>query len=118
MNITPAEFAYVRSPRATLDDALRVFKRLAAPVEAVGYALALYGSTLKSGRGNDVDLLAVPVLPVGHQAVLEVIASAGFERVDTEPYRGAMGTISVRFTEASTNIVVDLQIREAGERRF
>lgn len=46
--------------KPTLDDAIAIWKSVAKAAKSCGYTVALYGSTLADGQGNDVDLIATP----------------------------------------------------------
>jgi len=48
------------APGWTIEQAMRVMSLLTKPFWENGYSLALYGSVPAQGKGNDLDLLAVP----------------------------------------------------------
>lgn len=51
------------APGWTIEQAMRVMSMLEGPFWEHGYTLALSGSVAAHGKGNDLDLLAVPVEP-------------------------------------------------------
>jgi hypothetical protein len=99
---------------ATLNDALafvRGFTRLAS---SHGYMLAIYGSTVLSEAGRDVDVIAVPWRPHASPSafVAALLSDGGFVQIG-EVYRGAMETYSVNLVRRhEKHPVIDLQIRE------
>jgi hypothetical protein len=47
---------YKHEYTSTLDDARRVLKRFRATAKPLGYVVALFGSTVLTGKGHDIDV--------------------------------------------------------------
>lgn len=113
----PIEYQIVAgAPRATVEDALRLFAALAPIFEQHGFMLALYGSTVRQQRaGADVDMLAVPgritSLHEAQLCVSRLCCTMGFTQRG-EPYAGLMGTYAVILQESNTGKILDIQFRE------
>jgi len=94
----------------TEEDARRVFEAIDRDFKWHGWLLALYGSTV-IGKGQDVDLIAVPWRP--HASVSGAIADL-LLRLKAEQcgevYRGEMETESYCF-KTRDGILIDLQFR-------
>lgn len=97
---------------ATITDACRIVAELAPVAEMTGYILALYGSTVRVGRGKDIDLIAVPWRHAARpDDLVSAIAARGFTHVG-KPHHGLMGTHAQVLVENATGLMVDLQVRE------
>ena len=84
------------APGWTIEQAMQVMSLLTKPFWENGYSIALYGSVPAQGKGNDLDLLAVP-------AELAVTPPEKMERLmcellratpDGEPRKGVLRTWS------------------------
>ncbi len=115
--MNPIEYQVMAgAPRATVEDALRMFAALVPVFEQQGFILALYGSTVRKQRaGADVDMLAVPgrpvSLPEAQLCVSRICCTMGFSQ-QGQPYAGLMGTYAVVLREEATGKILDLQFRE------
>jgi hypothetical protein len=82
----------------------------------ISYLIALYGSVLTQGEGNDIDVFAVPFdTPAKPERFLQMMEDLGFVPLD-EPYTGLTGTLARQYRDPSTGYVIDLEILEAGPR--
>ena len=59
--ITDVKWGQDDAPQWTISEAMRTLSLLDVRYRENGYALTLHGSVLVSGKGNDLDLIAVPM---------------------------------------------------------
>lgn len=92
---------------ASLDDSLRIVRKLTPIFDELGYLCGLYGSTLALGCGDDVDLLIVSVAPrVPPMLVIETLKQRhGFTPIDIHCGPSAVGCVGVY-----NGVLVDLRI--------
>ena len=84
-------------PGWTIDQAMQVLTVLHPAFRENGYALAVHGSVSRDGKGNDLDLIAVPEeLCVTPPEEMERIMCdlIGAQPAQQEPNRGLLGTWS------------------------
>lgn len=100
---------------ASLEDAAMIFKQLVDRFQRSGWLLALYGSTIRSGHGRDIDLIAVnwrerPMPP-------DMVLGEMFGSCPWHLQKGLLAGVEsavVRFGDA----ILDIQFREAPLREF
>jgi hypothetical protein len=103
-------------PGWTLEEAQRLYRRLAPICHRSGYLLALCGLTLAEGQGQDLDLIAVPWrFNTSARECAEAICSGLGAETYGEPYYGSMGT-SAYFIRLKDGRLLDIQFREEGPR--
>lgn len=96
--------------KATLDDALRVFRALAPIAEHRGYEPSLAGSTLKRGEGRDVDILLCPTDPIPLNA--DDTAGAIAKALGGDIAESVQGYFANAYLIRLSGFSVDLQIRK------
>lgn len=97
----------------TLDAARQAWGMLDPIAHRAGYTLAIYGSVLR-GRGNDLDLLAVPWRPDTDPVDLRdrLVEHLALNPTALEGrYEGLMGT-QCFVLQLKNGRVIDLQVRE------
>jgi hypothetical protein len=83
------------APQWTIEQAMQAISLLDKPFRDNGYALTLHGSVLVKGRGNDLDLIAVPMeLSVTPPEEMEHIMCEilGASALPEEPRHGLLRT--------------------------
>ena len=98
------------SREATLVEAKEILLDIDRDFRFYGWILCLYGSVL-SGRGRDIDLLAVPWRPMAdvEAACRSLMNRQKATQVGLE-YRGLMGTRSFLFL-TEDGLILDVQFR-------
>jgi hypothetical protein len=82
-------------PGWTIDQAMEILAVLHPPFRANGYALTMHGSVSRDGKGNDLDLIAIPMeLCVTPPEEMERIMCVmiGATAVQDAPFQGTLGT--------------------------
>ena len=95
---------------ATLDDATNIFRVFADRFHRAGWILTLYGSTLRTGSGKDVDFIAVNwrERPMPPDMVLTDIKGDAWFNLRNGAFDGVESAV-VQIGD----IRVDIQFREA-----
>ena len=84
-------------PGWTIDQAMQVLTVLHPGFRENGYALAMHGSVSRDGKGNDLDLIAVPeelCMTPPEEMERMMCDLIGAQPAQQEPNRGLLGTWS------------------------
>lgn len=96
----------------TFTDAMNVIERIEPIVYAAGYTLALYGSTLMKGQGNDIDLVAVPWRDADYNFLCQTLARQGYRSYPRSGGGGMYRCKVVTLKDPVTDHMIDLQVVE------
>jgi hypothetical protein len=91
----------------TLQQGLDEVRRITPHFQDAGWILGVYGSVIMRGEGNDIDLIAVPVV---YYPESPATLMSRLYNIYSDPYRGILETEAWSFTHHN-GVQIDIQFR-------